>query len=68
MLISTILFGIYALWMRYQVEPVTRDGKVRADPRAGGARCCGAGDTGGDWRQSKRAQGAGPVRHRPAAI
>ncbi|WJT00667.1 efflux RND transporter periplasmic adaptor subunit [Novosphingobium humi] len=30
-LISAILFGIYALWMRYQVEPVTRDGKVRSD-------------------------------------
>lgn len=26
-----ILAGIYALWWRYQVEPVTRDGKVRAD-------------------------------------
>lgn len=26
-----ILGGIYALWFRYQVEPVTRDGKVRAD-------------------------------------
>jgi len=26
-----ILGGIYALWLRYQVEPVTRDGKVRAD-------------------------------------
>jgi RND family efflux transporter MFP subunit len=26
-----ILGAIYALWLRYQVEPVTRDGKVRAD-------------------------------------
>lgn len=26
-----ILAAIYALWIRYQVEPVTRDGKVRAD-------------------------------------
>lgn len=25
------LAGIYALWVRYQVEPLTRDGKVRAD-------------------------------------
>ncbi|WP_395396513.1 efflux RND transporter periplasmic adaptor subunit (plasmid) [Novosphingobium sp. BL-8A] len=29
--ILVILGGIYALWLRYQVEPVTRDGKVRAD-------------------------------------
>ncbi|CCW17256.1 Multidrug resistance efflux pump [Sphingobium indicum BiD32] len=29
--ILVILAGIYALWLRYQVEPVTRDGKVRAD-------------------------------------
>lgn len=26
-----ILAGIYALWLRYQVAPITRDGKVRAD-------------------------------------
>lgn len=26
-----ILAGIYALWLRYQVAPLTRDGKVRAD-------------------------------------
>src|SRR6185312_17060542 len=25
------LAAIYALWVRYQVEPLTRDGKVRAD-------------------------------------
>lgn len=29
--ILVVLAGIYALWLRYQVEPVTRDGKVRAD-------------------------------------
>lgn len=29
--ILAILGGIYALWQRYQVDPVTRDGKVRAD-------------------------------------
>jgi multidrug resistance efflux pump len=29
--IVCILFAIYALWMRYQIEPLTRDGKVRAD-------------------------------------
>lgn len=29
--IAVILSAIYALWIRYQVEPVTRDGKVRAD-------------------------------------
>lgn len=29
--ILATLGGIYALWLRYQVEPVTRDGKVRAD-------------------------------------
>lgn len=29
--ILVILGGIYALWLRYQVEPITRDGKVRAD-------------------------------------
>jgi multidrug resistance efflux pump len=26
-----ILVAIYGLWVRYQIEPVTRDGKVRAD-------------------------------------
>lgn len=26
-----ILAAIYGLWVRYQIEPVTRDGKVRAD-------------------------------------
>jgi multidrug resistance efflux pump len=26
-----IIAGIYGLWVRYQIEPVTRDGKVRAD-------------------------------------
>lgn len=31
LVIFVILAGIYALWLRYQVEPVTRDGKVRAD-------------------------------------
>lgn len=31
LVILIILGGIYALWLRYQVEPVTRDGKVRAD-------------------------------------
>ena len=31
LVILAILAGIYALWLRYQVEPVTRDGKVRAD-------------------------------------
>lgn len=31
LVILVILGGIYALWFRYQVEPVTRDGKVRAD-------------------------------------
>lgn len=30
-LIAVILAVIYALWLRYQVEPLTRDGKVRAD-------------------------------------
>jgi len=35
--ISTIVIGfailvaLYGLWVRYQIEPVTRDGKVRAD-------------------------------------
>lgn len=31
LVIIVILAGIYALWLRYQIEPVTRDGKVRAD-------------------------------------
>ncbi|MDE8652832.1 efflux RND transporter periplasmic adaptor subunit [Novosphingobium album (ex Liu et al. 2023)] len=31
LVILVILGGVYALWLRYQVEPVTRDGKVRAD-------------------------------------
>ncbi|WP_176593521.1 efflux RND transporter periplasmic adaptor subunit [Sphingobium sp. EM0848] len=31
LVLLVILGGIYALWLRYQVEPVTRDGKVRAD-------------------------------------
>ena len=31
LLILVILGGVYALWLRYQVEPITRDGKVRAD-------------------------------------
>lgn len=31
LVLIVILAGIYALWLRYQVEPVTRDGKVRAD-------------------------------------
>jgi multidrug resistance efflux pump len=26
-----ILAALYGLWVRYQIEPVTRDGKVRAD-------------------------------------
>ena len=30
-LIAVILAVVYALWIRYQVEPITRDGKVRAD-------------------------------------
>jgi multidrug resistance efflux pump len=29
--IVAILFAIYGLWVRYQIEPITRDGKVRAD-------------------------------------
>lgn len=29
--ITILLVAIYALWVRYQVEPLTRDGKVRAD-------------------------------------
>lgn len=31
LVLLVILAAIYALWIRYQVEPVTRDGKVRAD-------------------------------------
>jgi RND family efflux transporter MFP subunit len=31
LLILVILAAIYALWLRYQVDPLTRDGKVRAD-------------------------------------
>lgn len=31
LVILATLGGIYALWWRYQVEPITRDGKVRAD-------------------------------------
>ncbi len=31
LLIGVIVAIIYALWLRYQVEPLTRDGKVRAD-------------------------------------
>lgn len=31
LVLLVILAGIYVLWLRYQVEPVTRDGKVRAD-------------------------------------
>ena len=31
LVIALILVVIYALWLRYQVEPFTRDGKVRAD-------------------------------------
>jgi len=31
LLLLVILGAIYALWQRYQVEPITRDGKVRAD-------------------------------------
>ena len=35
-LVTALVFGlllaaVYALWVRYQVEPLTRDGKVRAD-------------------------------------
>ncbi|AHI68114.1 efflux RND transporter periplasmic adaptor subunit [Burkholderia thailandensis] len=30
-ILVTILGAIYALWTRYQIEPLTRDGKVRAD-------------------------------------
>ena len=31
LVIFVVLAAIYALWLRYQVEPVTRDGKVRSD-------------------------------------
>ncbi len=31
LLIAVILALIYALWVRYQIQPATRDGKVRAD-------------------------------------
>jgi multidrug resistance efflux pump len=31
LVICVVLGAIYALWIRYQVEPLTRDGKVRAD-------------------------------------
>lgn len=31
LIILVILIAIYGLWIRYQVEPLTRDGKVRAD-------------------------------------
>lgn len=31
LLLGLVLLAIYALWVRYQVEPLTRDGKVRAD-------------------------------------
>jgi len=31
LVICIVLAAIYALWIRYQVEPLTRDGKVRAD-------------------------------------
>ena len=31
LVILATLGGIYVLWLRYQVAPVTRDGKVRAD-------------------------------------
>jgi len=30
-IILGVLAAIYALWFRYQIEPLTRDGKVRAD-------------------------------------
>src|SRR5579875_1913106 len=29
--IAVLLYAVRALWIRYQVEPVTRDGKVLAD-------------------------------------
>jgi len=31
LLVALILFAMQALWQRYQVEPITRDGKIRAD-------------------------------------
>jgi len=31
LVLGAVLLAMYALWVRYQVEPVTRDGKVRAD-------------------------------------
>lgn len=31
LVVGIVLAAIYALWMRYQIEPLTRDGKVRAD-------------------------------------
>jgi RND family efflux transporter MFP subunit len=31
LVLGGVLLAIYALWIRYQVEPLTRDGKVRAD-------------------------------------
>lgn len=31
LLIAIVLLGMQALWQRYQVEPLTRDGKIRAD-------------------------------------
>jgi RND family efflux transporter MFP subunit len=30
-IVLTILGAIYGLWIRYQIDPLTRDGKVRAD-------------------------------------
>lgn len=31
LVIGIVFAAIYALWVRYQIEPLTRDGKVRAD-------------------------------------
>ena len=31
LVLGAVLVAIHALWIRYQVEPLTRDGKVRAD-------------------------------------
>lgn len=31
LVLGTVLVAIHSLWIRYQVEPLTRDGKVRAD-------------------------------------
>jgi RND family efflux transporter MFP subunit len=31
LVLGLLVAAIYALWIRYQVEPLTRDGKVRAD-------------------------------------